>query len=265
MESTNPEKKGVRPVKSVLHAIEVLEFLAKRPDQPSKMKEISDETNIPKSSLYALLKTLTDRNWVRRDPTGTLYGVGLRLLMTGVSYLDGDSVLRAVKPWLEKLNAELDETLHIGRLDGADIVYLATKESSQYLRAINRVGRRLPASATSLGKAVLALHPSDQLYLHMKNPLVRLTENTITEPDVLAEELKTIRERGYATDTEESTAGLKCFGFALRLQSPPVDALSCSIPIARLNPERERVIIETMQAATRQIEDEARHAMVSGL
>jgi DNA-binding IclR family transcriptional regulator len=264
MGSTNHETSGVRPVKSAVHAIEVLEFLAKRPHRPAKMKEISDATGIPKSSLYALLKTLTDRNWVRRDATGTLYSVGLRSLMTGVSYLDSDPVLRTVKPWLQKLNEELDETLHLGRLDESDIVYLATKESSQYLRAINRVGRRLPASATSLGKALLALQPNDQLHLHLEDPLARLTENTITDPQVLAEQLEVIRERGYATDLEESTAGLKCFGFALRLQSPPVDALSCSVPLARLNPKREKVIIETMQAAVRQIEDDARHSMASG-
>lgn len=264
MESTNPETTGVRPVKSAVHAIEVLEFLAKRPHQPSKMKEISNATNIPKSSLYALLKTLTDRNWVRRDATGTLYSVGLRSLITGVVYLDGDPVLRAVKPWLEKLNEELDETLHLGRLDEADIVYLATKESSQYLRAVNRVGRRLPASATSLGKAVLAHHPSDELHLHLKNPLARVTENTIIDPEVLVKQLEIIRERGYAIDMEESTAGLTCFGFALRLQSPPVDAISCSIPLARLNPKREKAIIEKMQAAIRQIEDEAGHFMASG-
>ena len=51
---------------------------------------------------------------------------------------------------------DLDETFHLGRLDGTDVVYLATRESQQYIRISNRVGRRLPAYATALGKALLA-------------------------------------------------------------------------------------------------------------
>lgn len=248
---------GVRPVKSAVHAIEVLEFLAARPDEPARMREIADATGIPRSSLYALLRTLTERGWVRRDPTGTLHGVGLRALMTGMSYLDSDPALRMVKPWLEQLNGELGETVHVGRLDGSDIVYLATKESSQYLRVINRVGRRLPASTTSLGKALLAAQPIGNLEAHLTHPLPRITEHTITDRGELEADLQGIRERGYAIDREENTTGLKCFGFALHYTNPAVDAISCSVPLARLTPEREETIVAVMAAAVAEIERQA--------
>ncbi len=248
---------GVRPVKSAVHAIEVLEFLAGRQDEPARMREIADATGIPRSSLYALLRTLTERGWVRRDPTGTLYGVGLRALMAGMSYLDSDPALRMVKPWLERLNEELGETVHVGRLDGADIVYLATKESSQYLRVINRVGRRLPASTTSLGKALLAAQPAAELDEHLRHPLPRITEHTITDREALESDLDAIRARGYAIDLEENTTGLKCFGFALHYTNPAVDAISCSVPLARLTPEREKTIVEVMAATVAEIERQA--------
>jgi len=254
---TETSETGVRPVKSAVHAVEVLEFLAARSDEPARMREIADATGIPRSSLYALLRTLTERGWVRRDATGTLYGVGIRALMTGMSYLDSDPSLRMVKPWLDRLNEELDETVHLGRLDGTDIVYLATKESSQYLRVINRVGRRLPASTTSLGKALLAAQPETALDRHLRAPLPRLTEHTITDRVELDAELERIRRRGYAIDLEENTAGLKCFGFALHYAHPAVDAISCSVPLARLTPEREETIVSAMTAAVAQIERQA--------
>jgi len=248
---------GVRPVKSAVHAIEVLEFLAARQDQPARMREIADATSIPRSSLYALLRTLTERGWVRRDATGTLYGVGLRALMAGMSYLDSDPALRMLKPWLEHLNGELGETVHVGRLDGSDIVYLATKESSQYLRVINRVGRRLPASTTSLGKALLAAQPIADLESHLEYELPRITAHTITDRAELEVDLQRVRDRGYAIDLEENTTGLKCFGFALRYTNPTVDAISCSVPLARLTPEREEMIIAVMAAAVAEIERQA--------
>ncbi|PRC53154.1 IclR family transcriptional regulator, partial [Mycobacterium sp. ITM-2017-0098] len=69
---------------------------------------------------------------------------------------DSDPYLPLITPFLEDLRTELDETFHLGRLDGTDVVYLATRESTQYTRIANRVGRRLPAYATSLGKVLLA-------------------------------------------------------------------------------------------------------------
>src|SRR5690625_4840309 len=113
---------GVRPVKSAVHAMEVLEFLASRKGEATTMRNIGDALGIPRSSLYALLRTLANAGWVRRDRTGTLYSVGIRVLMTGVSYLDSDPYLQMVQPWLHQLNEALQETVHFGRLDSKDIV-----------------------------------------------------------------------------------------------------------------------------------------------
>jgi DNA-binding IclR family transcriptional regulator len=255
---------GVRPVKSAAYAVEVLELLSSRQNKPARLREISEALGIPKSSLYALLRTLTQRGWVRRDETGTLYGVGIRALMAGMSYLDSDPHLRFVQPWLDSLKEQLDETLHFGRLDGNDIIYLATRESSQYLRVINRVGRRLPASTTSLGKALLAQRIGIDLADHLNDPLPSLTPHTITDLDVLLRDLEATHERGYAIDREENTAGLKCFGFALRYGSPAFDAISCSVPIARLTPEREAEIVAVMAATVAAIEQQAPSTEGSG-
>ena len=53
--------------------------------------------------------------------------------------------------------------------------------------------------------------------------------------------------RGYATDDQENTAGLRCFAVTLRYASPAQDAISASVPLARLTPEREREIVEALR------------------
>jgi DNA-binding IclR family transcriptional regulator len=244
---------GVRSVKSAAHTVEVLEFLAAQ-SGPTAARDISEALDIPRSSLYALLRTLTAAGWVRRDRTGTLYSVGIRTLMTGMSYLDADPYLQMVHPWLRELNERLDETVHLGRLDGADIVYLTTQESSQYHRAVNRVGRWLPASATALGKSILAERGDDALTRHVHQPLRSLTPHTITDLQDLRAELELTRARGYAIDLEENMPGVKCFGFALHYTIPVLDAISCSVPVNRLTPEREREIIDAMSDAVITIE-----------
>src|SRR5215208_5663706 len=172
---------AVRKVKSAVRTVELLEYLAARPDHPARLGEISDALTMPRSSAHALLRTLVAQGWVRCDPSGTLYGIGIRALLVGTSYLDSDPYLPLITPFLDDLRQDLDETLHLGRLDGTDIVYLATRESKQYTRMANRVGRRLPAYTTALGKSLLAERFGTDRDEHVPARLKPLTANTIVD------------------------------------------------------------------------------------
>lgn len=219
---------GVRMVKSASRTVDILEFLAARQNEPAKLKDIADGLDTPRSSVYAVLRTLVAHGWVRTDRSGSFYSIGIRALLAGTAYLDADLHLRLIRPQIERLSEQLDETIHYGRLDGSDIVYLLTKDSSQYLRMHSRVGRRLPAHATALGKALLA-ERNEQPH----GDLVALTPHTITDPQELSAELEATRQRGYAVEMEENSLGIRCVAFALHHSDPPTDAISCSVPTAR--------------------------------
>ena len=243
---SEPDLSG-RKVKSAVRTVELLEYLAARHDDPARLREISQALDMPRSSAHALLRTLVAQGWVRCDPSGTLYGIGIRALLVGTSYLDSDPYLPLITPFLDDLRNDLDETFHLGRLDGTDIVYLATRESKQYTRTASRVGRRLPAYATALGKALLAERFGAERDEHVPTALRALTGKTITDRAVLDAELDEVRVRGYACDDEENTVGLRCFAVALRYCSPAQDAISASIPVDRLNPQREREIADALR------------------
>ena len=112
-------------------------------------------------------------------------------------------------------------------------MYLATRESKQYTRTSNRVGRRLPAYATALGKALLAERFGTDRDEHIPAALKPLTPHTIIDRGALDETLDEVRVRGYATDDEENTVGLRCFAVALRYCRPAQDAISASVPVER--------------------------------
>lgn len=235
-------------VKSAVRTVALLEYLAARHDKPARIREISEALGMPRSSAHALLRTLIGQGWVRTDETGTLYGIGVRALLVGTSYLDGDPYLPMITPFLDDLRTDWDETFHLGRLDGTDIVYLATRESPQYRRVTNRVGRRLPAYATALGKALLAERVGAERRSHLPQDLVALTPRTLTCPDALDDALESARVRGYAADDEENTTGLRCFAVALRYIWPAQDAISASVPVSRLTAERERELVAALCA-----------------
>lgn len=131
------------------------------------------------------------------------------------------------------------------------MAYLATRESHEYVRTISRVGRRLPAHVGALGKALLAERPDADL---PAGPYGRLTPQTLTDRAELAAELAATRLRGYSVEREEGVPGIAGFGFALRYDTPAQDAISCSVPVARLNAEHEQQIITVMERARDRIE-----------
>lgn len=85
-------------------------------------------------------------------------------------------------------------------------------------------------------------------------PLAALTENTHTDRDALLADLAGIREQGYAIDLEETVTGIAGFGFALRYDAPAVDAISCSVPVARLTGERQERVVAVMRDVQTKIE-----------
>jgi DNA-binding IclR family transcriptional regulator len=251
------EPSGVRNVKSAGRTVELLEFLADRQNKAVRLRELSDALGVPKSSLYALLRTLISRGWVRTDASGTMFSIGIRALLVGTSYLDTDPFVRMVQSQISLVGKQLDETIHLGRLDGSDIVYLATHESSQYLRPHSRLGRRLPAYSTSLGKSLLAERDDADVDQHLPPVLSPLTEHTITDRDTLLTDLAETRVRGYAVDKQENTVGVECFGMALHYLEPATDAISCSVPLARLTKERQAEVLAGMHALRASIEQAA--------
>lgn len=238
-------------VKSADRTVDVLELLAATEGRLT-LSELQRRLGVPKSSLHGILRTLLARRWVETDQQGTAYGIGLRALRVGSAYLDRDPVVRAAGTVLARVRRQLDETVHLARLDGTEVVYLASRESQHHLRVTSRIGRRLPAYATALGKALLAARDWDEVATLLPDRLVALTDHTVTDPELLREEWRENRLRGWAYEAEQNTPGLVCFGVALPGR-PVIDALSCSVPKARLTDAHRTEIVEALIAAAEEI------------
>jgi DNA-binding IclR family transcriptional regulator len=232
-------------VKSAYRTVELLELLADTPDRFT-LTELQRRLGVPKSSLHGLLQTLVARGWVEPDGRGATYGIGLRALRVGASYLDRDPIALAAGPLLAALQHRLDETIHLARIDGCDVVYLASRESQHHLRVTSRIGRRLPAHSTALGKALLAARSTEEVNALLPGKLTALTSDTVTDPEKLHTELAGIRVRGWAHESGQNTPGLCCFAVAIPSCRPPVYAVSCSIPQVRLTDSHRHDVVAAL-------------------
>lgn len=216
-------------VKSARRAVQLLEaFAAERAWLP--LAALHARTGFPRSSLHGLLRTLLDTGWIEADEAGTRFRLGVRALICGTAYLDRDPAMPHATEALERVRETTGYTAHYARLDGAQIVYLETRESRHSLHLVSRVGRTLPAYATALGKVLLAELTDDEVAALLPAALPPLTGNTLTDRGALLAELSETRERGYAVEREEGTAGVACVATAIGYRIPATDAMSCSMP-----------------------------------
>jgi DNA-binding IclR family transcriptional regulator len=235
-------------VKSADRTLEVLEHLAASPVTRS-LREISDALRIPRSSLHGLLRTMQNRGWVDADKTGTRFWIGPQSLMIGASYLAIDHIVANTSNLLDSLSLELGETIHLGVLKGTDVMYLAKRDAHHSLRLVSAVGMCVPAHATALGKLLMSDWDPATIRQDLHAPFQSLTSKTLTDFPELEVDLQAIRDRGYAIDNEESTEGVRCFAVALGVVRPRTHAISCSVPIARLDDAFEKHIVEVLRTA----------------
>lgn len=231
-------------VKSAARALDLLDDIAA--NGPGTQLQLATRLGIPKSSLHALLRTMTSRGWLDTDQTGSVYRLGIHSLMVSSAYLDGDPVLSRAAAVMDEIAAATEETVHLGRLDGADVIYTAKRESVHPLRMHSAVGRRLPAYSTSLGRAMLAEQPEAIRGALIPETIQPLTNQTTTDKTALLAIIEQAAQLGYAMESEESCLGVRCFGVALPFSRASVDALSVAVPISRLDKAREDFIIETL-------------------
>lgn len=221
-------------VKSARRAVELLEAFAETGAWLS-LAELHERTGFPRSSLHGLVRTLLEAGWLEIDEAGTRYRLGVRALICGTAYLDRDPVIPFATEALERLRSASGFTTHFARRNGAQVVYLETRESRHSVHLVSRVGRTLPAYATALGKALLAELTADEVARLVPEKLPPLTEHTLPTRSVLVAECALIRESGFAAEVGEGTPGIRCVAAVVPYRIPATDAISCSMPADRVD------------------------------
>jgi IclR family acetate operon transcriptional repressor len=162
--------------------------------------------------------------------------------------------VRIAEPVLAQLSAATGESVNLGVVVGARIVYGATLDGSLQPRMSAVVGDEIEPHATALGKAILALLPlDDRARLLPAAPYPRFTASTIVDPDDLRVQLDRVRVEGFAVEIEESTLGAVCVAAPIcNLEGIAIGGLSVSGITARLPaPARVAVAARLREACAR--------------
>lgn len=224
---------------ALMRALDILELFVAQGARWSAA-QIQEATGLPRTSVHELLTTLLHRGYLVRDEAG-YYELGVRTVQLGNAYAARFDLLGEATEVARDLGQTTGHTCSVAIRQGAEIFYLAKVEGRESLSLISSVGKRAPASCTGLGKALLSeLEPAELDRLYPTGELPALSERSITDLRELKPVLQVARERGYATEYEESGPGVACAAAVIRdVSGAAVAALSVSVPTPRWEQKSE--------------------------
>lgn len=241
-------------VPSTIRAMRVLEFLAKS-KRGASISEISRNLTLPKSSTFAILKTLEWENYLRRSTQSGRYYFGPRLVSLSRNIVENLDLREVAKPVLNRLTRQTGITVHLAVLEGNEAVIIDKSECAGSNAGADWVGRKLDLNCTGVGKTLAAFFPSGQFEeVITAKQLARHNENTIVTLDGLRRELAKIREQGYALDDEEDELGVRCIAVPVfDSHEGMIAALSFAGTVDRLGIDRVRLLVQTLKQASSEI------------
>lgn len=242
-------------VQSVDRALDILEAFDYNTENLG-VTELSHRLSLHKNNVFRLLATLECRGYIEQDPKTGNYRLGIKTFEVANVFLHHLGLCRQARPVLEDLVIKCNETAFLSILDGPEVVYVLMQETTQTVRIVPRVGRRLPAHCTASGKAQLAFESEDRLDQILREyPLRRFTERTIVDLRQLKEHLREVARRGYAIDDEELEEGVRCVAAPVRDYSHKVVAGATLVgPVARFAMERvEHELVPLVKEAAARI------------
>lgn len=219
-------------------ALKILELFNVRGKELT-VTEINNLLTLNKASTFRIIKNLEDAGYLEKDPDTLKYRLGLRIYYLGSLAEPNATIRKIARPFLEILNEQCGETVHLAVLHQGEALYLDKIEGKKTIRVITRIGTKLPAHCSGVGKTLLSALTEETLEKIIREKgLPRFTANTITDPNALKAELEQIQKRGYAIDNEEIEEGLKCAAAPLHDSDGKVlAAISISAPSESFNKE----------------------------
>lgn len=171
------------------------------------ISDLARKLNMSKGTLHGITQAFLDLGVITQD-SNKKFSLGPTLIELGNKALTGDDLRVSLRPFLEELYGEFNETVFLGTSDAEKITIIEKVDNPSGLKISAPVGTRLPLIAGAAGKIFLAALSDQDLQGVVRDTLPKFTDKSITDRSKYIEEIKKVREQGYATDFEEYIQGI---------------------------------------------------------
>jgi len=246
-----------RLITTIERAADVLILFTRTERADLGVTEIANELGLSKAVVHRVLTTLAAKGLVETDESSRRYRLGPAVLALGVTYLDRIDIRGLAMPLLRSLSQRTSETATLSMRYGWERMYVDQITPNREVKMTVALGRSFPLHAGSSSKAFLAFLDAGEQERYLTQHLEPMTNQTITDPGLLRDELARIRERGYAVSFGERQAGAGSVAApVLDHRGSPIAAISVCGPLERFRDEVEQVadlLLETADELSRQL------------
>lgn len=216
---------SVQPV-SIIGRVSAILACFTHQDPVISVSEVARRTGLAKATTWRLTNELIEHGFL--EHSGKDLTLGLRFFELGEKASRPRSLRRLTYAHMEGLRRRTGHTVHLAVLDGRQVVYVEILPSRTSPRLPSRVGGRMPAHATGVGKALLAYSAPDVIDRLIERGLAEVGPRTIIDGDTLRDELARVRRAGVAIEREESGPGIACVAAPILVDREPIAAISVS-------------------------------------
>ncbi|MDR2253566.1 MAG: IclR family transcriptional regulator [Bifidobacteriaceae bacterium] len=217
---------------SAARAFDLIGVIAARGGAGVGLTELARECGMSLSSTHRYVATLVEIGVLDRAGSGPIR-LGPRLITLAAGALEGDPLRAVGLNHLTRLVEATGETSHLGRFAQGQVVYVDKVECDKSIRLVSRVGARVPAHCSAMGKAILSRLPAAAAEAYIADAAERRTERTKLGA-ALRDEIAQVAAQGWAVDDEENETGVRCLGAAIVSREGAVlGAVSVSGPAHR--------------------------------
>lgn len=200
-------------VKSLAKAMKLLEcFTVEKPVWG--VSRLAEELHCSKSNVHNIISTFCDMGYLQKEPNGE-YSLGLKLLEYAFIINQHLGYPKAIHDVLTDMADKTDQIIYFGVPFKQNVLYLyvvhpAARMNEFPYREI--MGEKTLMCVTGIGKAMLANLPEETWDELIPDPVPSFTSQTITDRNVIKEDLKATRERGYSIDNRQREEHVRCVG-----------------------------------------------------
>jgi len=252
--TSNPES-GEREEKSKAAGSQTLQrgldLLDQVIDGPVKLADLSERMGLTRSTTHRLANAMVERGFLTFLPREG-YQLGPKLLQLGFLAQAQADVVQIARPHLEALAAASEDTVHLGRLDGDQALYLDKIAGRRRVEISSRIGARHPLTSTGLGKALL-LDDSETVWTRLFDA-EREDGTHDADAALWFDRMRAYVAQGRTFDLEENEDQIRCVAAPVRDASGAiVAAISLSSAAQYMDDERMQALSADVRAAAHAI------------
>jgi len=220
-------------------------------------KQVAERSRLPFSTVHRFLANLERAGYLNCGNDG-VYHLGIACFAIGQAALGQLDIRRVSSPYLQELNRQTRETIHLTVRHGSSAVYVEKLDSLEQLRIFSRIGAAVPLYCTAVGKVMLANMPEEERKALLSQVTFRrLTPNTVGNLQELEAQLVRIKKQGHACDLEEHEMHIRCIAAPIWDNAGLVNAsLSITAPTVRMTITRLRQLAPLIQGVGLEISRE---------